>query len=358
MNKKIWIPIALVVMLLAILFIPIPKGSYDDGGTREYVALTYKIVDWNKISADGVYDKTRVYFGADRYKGIDELWELEYTDQATQNTELPQSDDTEYSLDAVIVEHYGSSVVVEPITFEKFSPDTQISFSIAELDDIEAEIGDRVRVFYTGEVMESYPLQINAVCWEWYYVEPNGYEIVDEKPVIYLCPEEKTEVSVKLDLDGELTCTYPTYNNGWSVTARPDGTLTDSKGQSYNYLYWEGKSYAEYDLSEGFCVKGEDTAVFLEDALEKLGLNRREANEFIVYWLPLMEDNPYNVISFQTDIYTEAAKLKVTPEPDTLIRVFMAWKGSVEYISLPAQTLTAPIRQGFTVVEWGGAELN
>ena len=45
-------------------------------------------------------------------------------------------------------------------------------------------------------------------------------------------------------------------------------------------------------MTEGFCVKGEDTAAFLEDALSKLGLNRKEANEFIVYWLPLMEQNP------------------------------------------------------------------
>ena len=75
--------------------------------------------------------------------------------------------------------------------------------------------------------------------------------------------------------------------------------------QTYNYLYWEGETYAQYDLSKGFCVKGEDTAAFLEDALEQLGLTRREANEFIVYWLPLMEHNPYNKISFQTDIYTD-----------------------------------------------------
>ncbi|MBQ4602870.1 MAG: hypothetical protein IJB24_08415 [Clostridia bacterium] len=185
----------------------------------------------------------------------------------------------------------------------------------------------------------------------------NGYDIVDEKPVIYLYPEEETEVSVKLKLDGELTCTYPEYKDVWSVTASPDGTLTDAEGQSYNYLYWEGITNVEYVLSKGFCIKGEDTADFLEDALEKLGLNRREANEFIVYWLPLMEHNPYNVISFQTDIYTDAAKLTVTPEPNTLIRVFMAWQGSDEYISLPEQELTAPSRKGFTVVEWGGAEL-
>ncbi len=177
------------------------------------------------------------------------------------------------------------------------------------------------------------------------------------KPVIYLYPEKEIEVSVNLTLDGRLTCTYPAYNNGWTVTAAPDGTLTDANGQTYNYLYWEGKSFAQYDLSKGFCIKGEDTAAFLETALEKLGLNRREANEFIVYWLPLMEQNPYNIIAFQTDIYTEAAQLMVNPTPDTLIRVFMAWQASDTFVELPTQELSAPDRVGFTVVEWGGAEM-
>lgn len=185
----------------------------------------------------------------------------------------------------------------------------------------------------------------------------NPKEIVCYKPVIYLYPEEETEVCVELTLEGKLTCTYPTYHDGWTVTALPDGTLTDAKGQIYNYLYWEGEADFAYDFSEGFCVKGEETAAFLEDALEKLGLTRREANEFIVYWLPMMEQNPYNIISFQWDNYTEATKLAVSPEPDTLLRVFMVWKATGEYTELPEQELTASERTGFTVVEWGGTEV-
>ena len=125
----------------------------------------------------------------------------------------------------------------------------------------------------------------------------------------------------------------------------------------YNYLYWEGDIYANYDLSKGFCVKGEDTAKFLQDSLEKLGLNRKEANEFIVYWLPLMQNNRYNIISFQTDIYTDAAKLNLNPSPDTLIRVFMTWQSAENHVELPKQHLFAPERNGFTVVEWGGTEM-
>lgn len=178
------------------------------------------------------------------------------------------------------------------------------------------------------------------------------------KPVIYLYPEEETEVSVRLDYGGLLTCTYPAISaGGWTVTAAPDGTLTDAAGQTYNYLYWEGEAQAEYDFSQGFCVPGGETAAFLESALAQLGLTRREANEFIVYWLPRMEPNPYNLISFQSAAYTDHARLTVAPEPDSLLRVFMAWKPLEAPADIPPQDLPAFERTGFSVVEWGGAEL-
>lgn len=179
-----------------------------------------------------------------------------------------------------------------------------------------------------------------------------------EKPVIYLSSEKQMEVNVVLDYDGTLTCTYPAYNDGWTVLASPDGTLTDENGQTYNYLYWEGSSWAAYDFSTGFCVAGGDTAVFLEQKLAELGLTRREANEFIVYWLPRMQDNAYNLIAFQTDAYTDHARLTVTPQPDTLIRVFMAWKPLDQAVEIAPHTFTTPERTGFTVVEWGGAEMH
>jgi len=183
-------------------------------------------------------------------------------------------------------------------------------------------------------------------------------DVAPEKPVIYLYPEKETEVSVQLDFNGELTSTYPAYGDGWNVIAQPDGTLTDPEtGREYYCLFWEGISYANYDLSEGFVVAGEDTESFLEDALKKLGLTDQEANEFIIYWLPRMEHNAYNLISFQGAAYTESAVLTIDPAPDTLLRVFMVFKPLAEPIEIPAQELTAPERTGFTVVEWGGAEI-
>ena len=85
MKKSIIVGVIVVVLL--VLFLPIPQGTYDDGGTRDYCALTYKIVIWNKLIAEAneedsagevyTYHKTSVFWILDNFKGIDELWKIE-----------------------------------------------------------------------------------------------------------------------------------------------------------------------------------------------------------------------------------------------------------------------------------------
>ena len=437
MKKKFWIIVLAAILLLAVLFVPVPKSPYKDGGTREYAALTYKIVDWNRLTGDSAYEATKVYWFPNNFKSVDALWEYEEKNVV-------------HKFVATILAQDSISVLVQPVEGEEErGSHDKIYVNTTELGEIGAQAGSYVEIYYTGGIMESYPAQIHAVKWDiattlrnteftgqWldketaekydnnifdhiiiteiyancffartvspmpYTIKLNGQLSEDwcvgdqvtctyestyydsenqrvecdmlsidvsswqpepglaRKPVIYLYPEKETEVSVELLLDGKLTCTYPAYHTGWRVTAAPDGTLTDANGQTYNYLYWEGETNTRWDMTQGFCVKGKDTAAFLEEALAKLGLDRREANEFIVYWLPLMEQNPYNIISFQTGAYTDAAQLNICPAPDTLIRVFMTWKSSDSFVALPEQELTAPERTGFTVVEWGGAEVD
>ena len=194
------------------------------------------------------------------------------------------------------------------------------------------------------------------------YVEADSnfqHRLYVHAPIIYLYDDECREATVKLDLAGELTCTYPTYNDGWTVKTSPDGTLTDANGRKYEYLFWEANLNMNPDTSRGFCVKNSDTAAFLEKALASLGLSDTEANTFIMYWMPVMEENPYNLIYFQTDVYENAAKLEVTPTPDTIVRVNMFFQASDEYVEIEEQDLSSmnpslDEREGFVVVEWGG----
>ena len=194
-----------------------------------------------------------------------------------------------------------------------------------------------------------------------YTTEPTQEEELEacpEKPVIYLYPEEETRVHVELNFNGELTSVYPAYENGWNVVAAPDGTLTDPEtGREYYCLFWEGISNVPYDFSEGFVVEGANTEAFLEETLKTLGLTDQEANEFIIYWLPRMEGNAYNLISFQQETYTDDAVLKVEPAPDTVLRVFMAYQPLEYPIRVLPQKLETTERTGFTLVEWGGAEI-
>ena len=181
------------------------------------------------------------------------------------------------------------------------------------------------------------------------------------KPIVYLDPEAETDVNVTLGYPESVTHAYPKYDGSWRVRALPDGTLTDLKtGRELYSLYYENVSAVPLpQTGEGFVVRGEDTAAFLEEKLALLGLTDREAEEFIVYWLPRLEDNAWNYIRFATPAELAAEMpLTIEPKPDTLIRVLMLWRVLDGPIEVAEQPLETPTRTGFTAVEWGGTEIS
>lgn len=186
---------------------------------------------------------------------------------------------------------------------------------------------------------------------------PNCDPNVAYKPIIYLYPENDTEVEVKLGNSNYLTATYPKYNNGWNVLAKPNGDLYDLTTNRYLYgLYWEGNNHIAKVQEDGFIVEGKNALEFLEEKLSILGLTEREADEFIIYWLPKLEENKYNYVRFETiEEINNYMPLEVTPTPDTVIRVLMDYKALDKPIEVKEQKLTTPERNGFTVVEWGGS---
>lgn len=183
------------------------------------------------------------------------------------------------------------------------------------------------------------------------------------KPVIYLYPEQETKVNVQLTFNGTLTSTYPTLPpEGWTVTAQPDGTLTDEEGRSYRYLFWEGVADVDWKQGSGFLVKAEDAREFLEGSLTQLGLNELEQNDFITYWLPKLEKNGESFVTFAAEQYTDNAVLTVTPQPDSVLRVQMLISkvddsNRAAFQKLPEQELPRFEREGFVLVEWGGTDL-
>lgn len=199
---------------------------------------------------------------------------------------------------------------------------------------------------------------------EYYYIPKTKEKGVIEtigvggyaKPVLYLYPKENnTYVTINFEKEKLLTTTYPKYNNGWSVVANKNGDLHDLNGKYYYGLYWEESGYNKVDFKTGFYVTSDNAIDFLEEKLKLIGLNERESNEFIMYWLPILEKNQKNLVYFElTEERDSYNKININPKPDSLLRIAMHVKKVNKKINIKEQNLSTFERKGFTAVEWGG----
>ena len=195
---------------------------------------------------------------------------------------------------------------------------------------------------------------------------------VTEKPVLYIYSPQEQRLTVSVDVDGAIDTVYPAPDAlettdwgtqaSWTVTASPDGTLTDASGRTYPSLFWDGPVGQE-SPEEGFVVAREDAVPFLEEKLALLGLTDKEAADFITYWAPRIRANEYTFVSFDASSYTAHARYSFTDEagarvePDTFIRVFMTIRAAdANEVVTPQVFGPTPTRSGLTVVEWGGTE--
>ena len=174
------------------------------------------------------------------------------------------------------------------------------------------------------------------------------------KPVLYLYPEKEQEVTVKFAHPEYLLTTYPKYVNEWKVFAKTNGDLL-LNNKYYYALYWEEEKATKVDFSEGFYVTKDNAIEFLEEKLTTIGLTARERNEFIMYWLPILEKNGQNLVYFElTDSLQNQNALEITPTPDSLLRVRIHVKKVNSKVDIKEQKLESFARNGFTAVEWGG----
>jgi hypothetical protein len=188
------------------------------------------------------------------------------------------------------------------------------------------------------------------------------YEVISDKPVIYVYPEQTKQISVQLDVKGTLGFSYPQYNGGWNFTADPDGTIR-MNGKQYDYLFWDGATTVNLSttkLQDGFLVRKNELIPFFEDKLTAMGLSPREINDFITYWCPRMQANETSFVHFEFNAgYEAVSSMQITPKPDNLFRMYMTWGNAsgLHDVAFTPQPLEKVTRSGFTVVEWGGTEL-
>ena len=182
-----------------------------------------------------------------------------------------------------------------------------------------------------------------------------------KKPVIYLYPEELMEIKINLNIkNSKFTAVYPKFNeinNTWKVKAEPNGEIIIN-GKNYPYLFYELESYTPQLQNEGFIVKDEEAEEFLENKLKILGLNSKESTDFITFWLPTLLKNKISLCTFQNETFFKNFELNIDPKPKTLIRIFLSIKKLDSIPDVKEQKLEKIERRGFTVIEWGGSEVN
>ena len=188
------------------------------------------------------------------------------------------------------------------------------------------------------------------------------------KPAIYLYPEETTNINVKLDLDGKLTESIPTYDseNGWNVKAEPDGKIekcnnvTMKQCNNYDYLYYEADIKNITVPKDGWVIQRSAIGDQLSDILTKLGLNEKESRDFLEYWVPKLSEKPYYFMTLmENEELNNKEKLIFSQNPDTLIRVRFLFEGLDRPIDVkPLNLPETPERVGFTAVDWGGGVIN
>lgn len=282
------------------------------------------------------------------------------------------------ALDSTITK--GSAVFRFTVNNEEISPNSTISYSVDGTNFQETLDSTKSIEVRTTPGVHSFELLINLEYQEIFVsqieiqelhrtsiiltFQPATTEMNLRKPVIYLYPEKEQTVSVKLTIKGQLDFSYPPYKDGWNVTALPNGTIIlDEK--EYNSLFWESSQtlhFSDTDFRQGSFVRQEDLLPFFETTLGKLGFTSQEKQDFITYWLPQMMNHSILYICYkfneECDIFAE---LNIQPKPKQTLRLYMFW--SIPEATLPEnqcwemQEIPSVSRDGFTVLEWGGAEI-
>lgn len=177
------------------------------------------------------------------------------------------------------------------------------------------------------------------------------------KPAIYLYPEKKQSVQVKVSTPGFFTLTIPKYpDDGWKITAEPNGNILSGE-KTYPYLYYETKvpNSMINKPKEGYVAAYGEIKGLFNRLLRDAGFNEKEANDFKEYWNSALPYSPYYFIGVMPQEEIDKLEpLEVTPVPQTKIRVRFYFEALKNRIDVQMPQATQKKRNGFTLFEWGG----
>lgn len=176
----------------------------------------------------------------------------------------------------------------------------------------------------------------------------------EEKPNIYIYPEEKIDLDVSIIFPhgGNVTTSIPKYGDSWkNLSVEPSGKINNE----FDYLFYESQNPDLFQYDKGWIISKENLEFFFVKNLKETGFAGQEITDFIDYWIPLLIDHSYYAIYPQyNEKLSEMVDLEFSIKPDNLLRLIYSIEGQHDS-TLIIQEPTIPEfkREGFFVVEWG-----
>jgi hypothetical protein len=176
---------------------------------------------------------------------------------------------------------------------------------------------------------------------------------VVRKPNIYLYPQitQWTSIEVVFPNGGKILESEPHYGNGWLVEIEPSGKINGT----YDYLFYEAQTPNHYQYSSGWIIQRDTLSEFFLHILSKAGFRENEIRDFIDYWPPRLNNSEYYAVyPQQRDEVEKMIILKVSPEPQTRLRLFFIITPILTTDNfLEEPKIATAFRGGYSLAEWG-----
>jgi hypothetical protein len=181
-----------------------------------------------------------------------------------------------------------------------------------------------------------------------------NYEIQMDKPNIYLYPikEMSIDVNIKFPQGGGVVNSIPSFPDTWqNINVKPNGKINDK----YDYLFYETNGTPLPNLDKGWIVERENLESFFVKNLNETGFNDEEIDDFIEWWIPILNKaNNYAIFPLYNDKLEDIVQIEFSEQPDNIIRLIYVIK-ECDNVKLELEEPTLPDfkNEGFVVREWG-----
>jgi hypothetical protein len=204
---------------------------------------------------------------------------------------------------------------------------------------------------------KSFDVIVKLIAYRGNYSDTCLKEVTDQiilyKPNIYIYPKKNIQLSLKISFPsgGSIIESIPAYNNGWNVYVDTNGII-DNK---YRFLFYESKQPDLFQNEVGWCISKYNLKSFFEQNLAFYNFSENEIIDFLVYWLPRLNEYDYYLIYPQTNIVIDKIiKLDFSIELDNINRLYYGFSGLNNYIKIEKPLIKGFEREGNYIMEWGG----